>query len=126
MGWQGTETTMPLGMLFAKMYCCKCEQKLQKQKISKVFEKGKEGYAPKVLHRKMIVPGGFVARGTIGMDEIKKSTYVYNCCNCNYLISYDDQLKISELQKQLNKKALSDNELSSLNVSFEVDDSIIS
>lgn len=126
MGWQGTETTMPLGMLFAKMYCCKCGLKLNRQKISKVLVKGEDDYSSTFLHKKMLVPGGFVSRGTIGMDEIKKFTYVYKCEHCNYLITYDEQLIISNAQNQHNKKVLLDNEFNALNISLVVDDSVIS
>ena len=124
MGWQGSETTMPAGMLFAKMYCYKCASKLFKEEISRIFEKGEKGFAPQVLHKTMFGLGGIRMHGTIGMDEIKKSTYVYKCELCNYLITYEEQQKISKLQKELNKTILSDSDMKYLNISFTDEKSV--
>lgn len=97
MGWRGHEIKIPAGMLFRKMYCAKCGEKLQRQKQSKIIKKGEEGF-----HRSL---GRYI---TIGMTEIKETRFVYICPKCSQITTYDEQLKISKRQKQLRKKILND------------------
>ena len=101
MGWKGYEEEMSLGMLFRKMYCFKCENKLNKHKISKIYHKREKGYQNHIL-----------GHSTIGMDKIELATYVYKCPNCGHEITYDDQCIIAKIQKKLKKKVLTQDEIS--------------
>ena len=99
MGWKGQETSIPLGMIFRKMFCHKCGTQLKKQKVSNIYYKGDNGFQKHILgHR------------TIGMDKIEKISYIYVCPNCNSSMTYEMQVRISKIQKRLDKKILSDNE----------------
>lgn len=69
----------------------------KKQMITKEYARGE-----KEFHT--ILPG----TRTIGMDSLKSSTFVYVCPKCNAIITYDEQRKISKIQKRLKKKTLSD------------------
>ena len=97
---KGYEFKMPIGMLFKRMYCSKCGTKLVKYKVTHTYHKGDEGYQNHIL-----------GHATIGMDKIFIGTYVYKCNNCNTIITYDDQLKVSKTQKQFAKKILLDKEI---------------
>ena len=100
MGWRGNEVEVPLGMLFRKMYCRICSTKLKRKKISVVCKKGDINYTNRLL-----------GKATLGMSEIQKSEYVYECPKCKVLTTYNNQLRISKLQKKTGKKILSDEEL---------------
>ena len=96
----GYEMKVPVGMLFKKMFCCKCGVKLQKKKMSKIHFKGdaefksiKYGYTVSLDKRQII-------------DSV-----VYFCPNCNIIIEYNEQLNISKIQKKINKLILDDNDL---------------
>ena len=95
MGWKGYESTISLGMIFKKMYCHKCGQKLKRKKISNVYKKGEDGYSNYLS-----------GHATIGMDRIEKAYYIYTCVNCGSEISYEEQCKIAKKQKQLKSKIL--------------------
>ena len=99
MGWKGYEATMPVGMIFRKMFCHKCGTQLKKEKITETYKKGELGYSDKIL-----------GHSTLGMSEIAKSYYVYKCTNCGAKISYDDQCVIAKKQKRLKKKILDEND----------------
>ena len=99
MGWKGSETKIPIGMIFRKMYCNKCGIQLKKLKINEVYKKGETGYSNKIL-----------GHSTLGMSEISKSHYIYNCQNCNSKISYEAQCIVAKKQKQLRKKIISEND----------------
>lgn len=97
MGWKGYEMKIPAGMIFRKMYCCKCGTLLEKQKQSTVYKKGEVGYQNKIL-----------GHSTIGMDKKEEVSYVYKCPNCQEIVSYDEQVAISKIQKKMNKKILTE------------------
>ena len=99
MGWKGYEFTAPLGMLFRKMYCHKCGNKLKKKKESRIFRKGEPGYSNDIL-----------GQSTIGMDRIEKAWYVYWCPDCNTKITYGEQCIIAKEQKKQKKKILKEDE----------------
>ena len=101
MGWRGYETSIPSGMIFRKMYCHRCGIQLKKEKITKVFKKGEQGYSNRIL-----------GHATIGMTEIAKSEYIYKCPDCGGTITYDEQLRIHKLQKKLKRKILTDKDFS--------------
>ena len=96
MGWRGYETHIPVGMIFRKMYCHRCGIQLKKEKITKVFKRGEQGYSDDIL-----------GHPTIGMSEIAKSECIYKCPNCSNTITYDEQLHIHKLQKKLKHTILS-------------------
>lgn len=100
MGWKGYETTIPAGMIFRKMYCSHCADRLKRQKVTEIYKKGDDGYQNHVL-----------GHATIGMDKIQIGTYIYICPSCGRTVTYDEQLKINKRQKKLNKKILSDDEI---------------
>lgn len=93
MGWRGYELEIPTGMLFRKMYCSKCGEKLKLQKQSQTIKKGEEGYQSHIL-----------GHTTIGMTEITKAEYVYICPECGQITTYDRQLQIRKRQKLLHTK----------------------
>lgn len=95
MGWKGYESTISLGMIFKKMYCLQCGNRLKKKKISNLYEKGDPNYSNDIL-----------GHATIGMDKIEKVYYIYCCPNCGMEITYDEQCAIAKNQKLLKKKML--------------------
>ena len=99
MGWKGSETKIPIGMIFKKMFCHKCGAQLKKEKITETYKKGEQEYSNKIL-----------GHSTLGMSEISKSHYIYKCSNCGAKISYDYQCVIAKKQKNLKKKILNENE----------------
>ena len=99
MGWKGYETTIPVGMLFKRMFCHKCGAQLKKEKITETYKKGEQGYSNKLL-----------GHSTLGMSEISKSYYIYKCPNCGAKINYDDQCVIAKKLKLLKKKILNEDE----------------
>ena len=68
----GYEMKVPVGMLFKKMFCCKCGVKLQKKKMSKIHFKGDAEF-------KSIKYGH-----TVILDKRQIiDSVVYFCPNCN-------------------------------------------
>lgn len=103
MGWRGRMLTIPVGMVFRKMYCHQCGAKLKKEKTSKVYKKGELGYTNQL-------PGHF-GEIPLGMSELEKVGYFYQCPNCKLAITYDEQCMIAKKQKQLKKIILTEEEL---------------
>lgn len=99
MGWKGYEAEIPVGMIFKKMYCHKCGNRLKIKKVSNIYKKGDPNYTNKIL-----------GHATIGMDRIEVGHYIYQCTNCNFEITYDEQCIISKKQKRLKKKILDEND----------------
>ena len=95
MGWKGYSTSIDVGMLFKKMHCGKCGEKLKKQKIVNLLKKGDQGY-----HNHIAL------NVALGMDRLQKTTYVYKCPGCGDIITYDEQMQILRAQKQENKRTL--------------------
>ena len=99
MGWKGHEFIMPVGMLFRKMYCHQCGERLTKKKVSVVLQKGDPFFT-----------SWLSGRATIGMDRKEEISYIYKCQNCGLEINYDAQCEIAKKQKELNKKILDEKE----------------
>ena len=99
MGWKGSETKIPAGMVFRKMFCHQCGAQLKKHRITEVYKEGDAGYSNRIL-----------GQPTLGMSEISKSYYIYKCANCGSEISYDDQCDVAKKQKRLEKKILDEND----------------
>ena len=95
MGWRGYELEFSMGMLFRKMYCSKCGERLKKRKQSVTIKKGEEGFQSHIA-----------GHATIGMTEITKSELVYICPQCQQITTYDQQLQIRKKQKLLGKRIL--------------------
>ena len=102
MGWKGYKITIPAGMLFRKMFCHKCGAELKKEKITKCYKKGEQGYS-----------SHFFRWRALGMSELSRTHYIYKCPNCNALIDYKDQRIVAKKQKLLNKKILNESDLKS-------------
>ena len=95
MGWKGYESTISLGMIFKKMYCRKCGNKLGRKKISEVYHKGCPNFTDDIA-----------GQATIGMDRIEKATYIYSCPNCGLEITYEEQCIVARKQKRANSKII--------------------
>ena len=92
----GYECTIDAGMLFRKMYCCLCGERLQKEKVIQVYRRGEPGFRTRVATIR-----------TIGMQELTEVSYVYRCPHCGRITTYDEQLRIHKLQKKLKRRILS-------------------
>lgn len=95
MGWQGHEIKIPVGMLFKKMYCFKCGNKLDRKEIRRIIKKGDPNYSNDIM-----------GHSTIGMDRKEQVEYIYICPNCHLEITYKEQCVISDKQKESHKKIL--------------------
>jgi len=96
----GYEIKIPVVMLFKKMFCCKCGVKLQKKKLTKMNSKGDADF-------KRIKFGH-----TVVLDKHQSiENVVYFCPNCNIITEYNEQLRISNIQKKVNRLILDDTEL---------------
>lgn len=99
MGWRGVEGEMPAGMLFRKMYCAKCGEKLKRLKYSEILKKGDKDYSIYLLNCHIM---------TVGMTSKTKISYVYICPKCHQITTYDEQLQIRKRQKKLHSKIIDD------------------
>lgn len=106
MGLTGYRIQIDLGILFRKMYCCKCGERLKKHSISRIIKKGDYDFDTQLVGQKT----------SIGMDKIKETTYIYKCNSCCYTIDYDYQKRIAKKQKSLKRKNLTATEIASLKV----------
>ena len=102
MGWRGYQSTIDVGMVFKKMYCCECGTRLKKKKVTNIYVKGQPGYT---RH--------FASFTAIGMSELSMTTYIYRCPNCGLEINYSNQCLVAKKQKKLKKKVLDENEIGS-------------
>lgn len=95
--------TIPVGMVFRKMYCYQCGIRLKKEKISNVYKKGETGYTRHLPGRFGGIP--------LGMSELEKVGYCYQCPSCKFTFTYDEQCIIAKKQKKLKKIILAEEEL---------------
>ena len=91
--WKEVEHSMPLGMLFKKMYCHKCGVRLVKNKYTKIILKGDPEYKRYKI-------------GCFGDGKVIQYKYNYKCPNCKNIIEYKKQKEISKIQKEKNTKIL--------------------
>ncbi len=84
------------GMLFRRMYCCKCGTKLKRRSTSRLVNKGEIGYINNIL------PGIYFG-GPTSQIQVR---YVYICPNCKQITTYDQQCIIAKKQKQAKTKIL--------------------
>ena len=101
MGMTSYEITIPIGMIFRKMFCHKCGTQLKKEKISKIYKKGESGF-----HKLNMLSGT-----TFGISQLKETNYIYKCPKCGAKITYDNQCIIAKKQKRLKKKILNEDDL---------------
>ena len=95
----GYQIEIPAGMIFKKMYCRYCGERLAKQKIVNVFCAGDPNFDRVMLN------------GIINIKQQTKVTYIYKCPNCKKTSTYDEQLQYSKVQKRLGKKIITDEDL---------------
>ena len=105
MGWRGRVFTMPVGMVFKKMYCHQCGTRLKKEKICNLYKKGEPGYTTQLPGRFGGIP--------LGMSELEEISYIYQCANCRLAITYDEQCIIAKKQKKLKKRIITEEEIES-------------
>lgn len=97
--WRGYECHGPaLGMIFRKMYCHKCGQRLKREKVIVIYKKGDVGFTDDVN-----------GEPVVGMTEKSVSSYIYKCPNCNATITYSKQREIAKIQKHQKKIILDEN-----------------
>ena len=93
--------TVPAGMLFKRMYCGSCGNKLKKTFTSKIYKKGDLGYERPAFTR-FEIPFNY---------QTTSSTYVYYCPRCRWIIDYEQQLIIQKLQKKYGRYKLTKEEI---------------
>ena len=83
-------------MLFRRMKCSRCGAKLKRQKITSLGKKWvKEPGVQPILGRQLY------------LDKSNQvDSYCYRCPGCGAITDYDEQLRISKLQKKLGKTIL--------------------
>lgn len=91
--------TMPMGMLWKKMYCSQCGKPLLKKKVSNTYKRGDPGFKT------------FLLGGVISVYSYTEVTYIYFCPTCRREISYDDQIEVERTQKKLGRKVVSVEEI---------------
>ncbi len=85
-----------VGMLFRRMYCCKCGTKLKRDSRSHIYNKGEVGYDDRPASR-----GGIL----IDLPQMHV-LYVYVCPKCKNVTTYEEQCEIAKKQKQAKTKIL--------------------
>ena len=93
----------PLRTLFAKMYCCKCGERMHKEKQTGFID----GDPNSKWHR--IGRRGFSNYNYI-YGEGEEITYFYCCKKCGNYMSLKQQVEISKLQKKLGRNILAEEE----------------
>ena len=86
---------IPIDMLFIKMYCSKCGQRLKLKKRSEVHYFGDSYYQY------------FGIYSSLDLKQTKID-YVYYCPNCNTTITYERQREIRKMQKKNGSLILSE------------------
>lgn len=91
--------SMPMGMLWKKMYCSQCGKLLVKKKVSNTYERGDPGFKT------------FLGGGVVSVFSYTEVTYNYFCSNCRKETTYDEQKEIERVQKKLGRKLVSAEEI---------------
>ena len=99
--WKEVEYSIPLGMIFRKMYCHKCGEKLIKNKYVRIILKDDPKYK-------------IYKRGRFGEGKVTQYKYNYKCPKCFYNIEYKEQKRIAKIQKQNNSFVLTNDQLKAL------------
>lgn len=90
---------IPMGMVFKKYYCCKCGDKLIKEKHQRVVSKDDVDY----YH--------YHDRGTFPKYDHYVNSYHFKCPNCNNRYSFSYQCVIERIQKYKKRKVLSKSDI---------------
>lgn len=91
------EISMPIGMLFRKMYCAHCGNLLERKKVKKTYRRGEPGFRNTLTDR-----------STINVGSYTTIYYVYCCPGCKREISYEDQKAIAREQAKQNRRIIED------------------
>ncbi len=97
----GYDMEIDVGVLFRRMYCCKCGTKLKRTSISRLVKKGELG------HDEHLVPMR-VAIYTYSPQI--KVRYVYICPKCKQVTTYEQQCQIAKRQRKAKTKILEEKE----------------
>lgn len=92
-------------MLFVKRYCAYCGDKLSLKQSREIIDTETRDI--------LDTPGGIVFD-----EKLTEIYYDFFCSKCNSFTSWADQQKIHKLQKSINKRALSQQEINSLHITF--------
>lgn len=94
---------IPCGMIFRKMFCCRCGEKLTKQKVKNTTEVDKF-----IISRPFNITI-FYSEGTLC-----ETSYVYKCPSCGNITSYKRQCLIAKRQKQVMSKILCEEDITDI------------
>lgn len=105
--------TIPFGMIFGRMHCCKCGHKLSLKFVKTHYDSEKKWgsytfFTGSVLRFR----GMYCHKGT----EYFKT--VYRCKACDYLISEEDQKIIRQYQDAYKRHILTQEEIDRVNLSL--------
>ncbi len=96
--WKEVVHSIPFGMIFKKMYCHKCGERLVKNKYSRIILKGDPEYK-------------IYKRGYFGEGKVIQYKYNYKCPKCGNVIEYKNQKEISKIQKEKKMIILSNDDV---------------
>ena len=102
------------GMIFKKMYCCKCGEKLKRKYLV-------VGYSEDEGRTCMGFSGAVLSFSYHPPRTTEYQECFYLCQQCNYAISYDDQKIVAEYQKESGRKILTEKQMDFINHIFEND-----
>lgn len=90
----GATASIPMAMLFKKYYCCKCGERLKRQKVTETLNPDDPGYeaAWNQIHSDMHITG---KRGTVSVTH-----YVFHCPACDTTVTFEEQEDIAAKQKK--------------------------
>ncbi|MBQ8393502.1 MAG: hypothetical protein IJX51_07000 [Clostridia bacterium] len=100
----GYKMEIPVGMIFRKMYCRYCGERLKRHKATDVYTSSDPNFSRTMKIRS-------AGHRIVNIGSQTSVTYIYKCPNCNKQSTYDEQLLFSKIQKRLGKKILSDDEI---------------
>ncbi|MBQ7761494.1 MAG: hypothetical protein IJ400_05510 [Clostridia bacterium] len=98
----GYKMEIPMGMLFRKMYCRHCGQRLEREKVTNVYFPGDPNFS-RTMH--------FGGKTIINIGKQTVVTYIYKCPDCGKTATYYEQVHIARRQRKLGKRILTDVEI---------------
>ena len=94
----------PIGYYFKKLYCPICGEKLKKTSTNRLLlEPEKKGFYKRLNF------GEVYYKPVAG--DVEQNTPIVVCEHCNYTNGAYEQVRISKIQKKLNKKILTKEEM---------------
>lgn len=106
--------SIPFGMIFRRMHCCRCGEKLKRKFMTVAYDP--ENKSSKYA---------FFSGTSIGVsnryhpDGVEYKECFYICNRCGYAISYNDQKVVADYQREPGRKILTKKEKDFLNHAFE-------